>query len=96
MKNISGFLEESFTNDNEFIKYAYDEISNYKKFNKYMLLKQIITFLLLKILNLKFSIKFLLKFYTKHIKNNTSVLKIVYPSLKFKSRFSKQLFYKNI
>ncbi len=86
MKNISGFFGGGVsTNDNEFIKYAYDEISNYKKFNKYMLLKQIITFLLLKILKFKVFYKIFIKIlYQAHKKNNTSVLKIVYPSLKFK------------
>ena len=45
MKNISGFFGGGVTtNDTKFIKFANEEISNYKNFNKYLLLKQILIF----------------------------------------------------
>ena len=86
MKNISGFFGGGVsTNDTKFIKFANEEISNYKNFNKYLLSKQILIFLILKILKFGIFYKIFIKVLRQaHQKNNLSVLKIVYPSLKFK------------
>ena len=86
MKNISGFFGGGVsTNDTKFIKFANEEISNYKNFNKSLLSKQILIFLILKILKFGIFYKIFIKVLRQaHQKNNLSVLKIVYPSLKFK------------
>ena len=86
MKNISGFFGGGVsTNDTKFIKFANEEISNYKNFNKFLLSKQILIFLILKILKFGIFYKIFIKVLRQaHQKNNLSVLKIVYPSLKFK------------
>ena len=86
MKNISGFFGGGVsTNDTKFIRFASEEISKYKNFNKYLLLKQILIFFILKTLKLGVFYKIFIKFLRKaHQNNNISVLKIVYPSLKFK------------
>ena len=62
MKNISGFFGGGVsTNDTKFIKFANEEISNYKNFNKYILSKQILNFFILKILKFKVFYKIFIK-----------------------------------
>ena len=86
MKNISAFFGGGVsTNDNFFKKYALKEINSYGSFNKFILLKQIIIFLLLKLISFKIIHKIYIQFLKiSHKKNFLSILKIVYPSLKFK------------
>ncbi len=88
MKNISGFYGGGVsTNDPNFIKFALQEISNYKNFSINILTKQIIIFIILKFLSLKplhFLYLKILKY--AHKKRKISILKLVYPSLKFKKQ----------
>ncbi len=86
MKNISGFYGGGvLTNDLNFKKFALQEISNYKNFNKYILTKQIIVFFILKLLSFKPLYYLYLKILKyAHKKKKTNILKLVYPSLKFK------------
>ncbi len=98
MKNISGFFGGGVsTNDKAFIKFAKKEISNYKNFNKYLLFKQIIIFFILKLLRFNIFYKIFIKIlYRAHLENNTTVLKIVYPSLKFKKIAFPQYYFSRI
>lgn len=86
MKNISGFFGGGVsTNDDKFIEFAKIKISNYDKFEKLLFFKQIIIFLILKILTFRVFHKIFIKIlHLAHLKNDKTILKIVYPSLKFK------------
>lgn len=86
MKNISAFFGGGVaTNDKNFVFFANKEISKYKGFNKIILLRQILIFFTLKTLKLSFFYKIFLKIIRiAHLKKNKFILKIVYPSLRFK------------
>ena len=86
MKNISSFFGGGIaTNDNKFFLFAKEELLKYKNFHNSILFKQIIIFFILKILKLKFFYYFFLKMLKyAHSKKIHTILKIVYPSLKFK------------
>ena len=86
MKNISAFFGGGVaTNDKKFKVFANKEILKYKNFNKVVLIKQIIIFFILKILKISFFYKIFLKIIRNaHLKKIKFILKIVYPSLKFK------------
>lgn len=97
MKNISSFFGGGVaTNDSDFKIFADSKISNFKKFHKIILLKQILIFFILKIIRLKFIYKLFIKILNKaHLDKNIFILKIVYPSLKFKKiKFPKYYFTK--
>tara|TARA_B100000989_G_C19491012_1_gene449809 strand:- start:148 stop:1401 length:1254 start_codon:yes stop_codon:yes gene_type:complete len=97
MKNISGFFGGGVsTNDKKFIEFAKIEISNYDSFKKNLLLKQILIFLILKILTIGILHKLFIKIlYRAHKKDNKAILRLVYPSLKFKKvRFPRYYFTK--
>ena len=70
MKNISGFFGGGVsTNDKKFIEFAKIKISNYDSFKKKVLLKQIIIFLILKILTIRIFHKIFVKIlYRAHKK----------------------------
>ena len=97
MKNISGFYGGGVsTNDLNFKKFALREISSYKNFSFNILIKQIIIFIVLKFLLLKPLYFLYLKILRyAHKKKRISILKLVYPSLKFKKqKFPKYYFSK--
>lgn len=86
MKNISSFFGGGVaSNDNQFKFFAEKELLKYDNFHKLILFKQIIIFFFLKILKLNFFYYFFLKILKySHSKKLVSILKIVYPSMKFK------------
>ena len=86
MKNISAFFGGGVsTNDKKFIEFANKEIKFFKEFSKIILLKQVIIFFVLKALKLRILYKFFILIIKRaHKKKLSSILKIAYPSLKFK------------
>ena len=86
MKNISSFFGGGIaTNDNHFKSFAEKELLKYDNFHNLILFKQIIIFFFLKILKLNFFYYFFLKILKySHSKKWLPILKIVYPSMKFK------------
>lgn len=98
MKNISALYGGGLsTNDSDFRSFAISEINSFSNFPNSLLIKQSIIFFILKI----FSIKLLYRmFFFKivkysHFKKNKFLLKIFYPSLKFKrEKFPKYYFSK--
>ncbi len=87
MKHISAFFGGAVaTNDKEFYKFFLKESKNMKDFFKIKLLKQIVIFFILKIMSIKYLYKILFIHIIKfsHLNNIKPILKIFYPSLKFK------------
>ena len=86
MKNISALFGGGVaTNDIHFKTFANKKISKYKDFESFVYIKQVIIFLILKALKINFLYKIFLKFLKQaHLKKNLFILKIIYPSLKFK------------
>ena len=85
MKNISSFYGGAVaTNNKNFIKFYEEEYNKLNNFPKSSMMKQIIIYLILKIMSLKFLYKtifwHLIKF--AHFKNIKTVLKLFYPSLR--------------
>jgi len=86
MKNISALYGGGIaTNDIHFKNFAIKEISKYSNFPHLLLIKQSVTYLILKVLSITFLYKILFFKIIKyaHLKNNLFLLKIFYPSLKF-------------
>ena len=86
MKNISALYGGGIaTNDIYFKNFAVKEISKYSNFPNLLLIKQSVTYLILKVLSITFLYKILFFKIVKyaHLKNNLFLLKIFYPSLKF-------------
>ena len=89
MKNISAMYGGSVsTNDEDFAKFAKNQILNYENFPFMIFLKQCLIFLILKILkiNLIYKLFFLRLIENAHKMNNIFILGLVYPSIKFKVR----------
>ncbi len=86
MKNISAFYGGGVaTSDETFKNYALKEISKFKSFRKHILYKQVIIYFVLKSLLIKPFYKIFIRvLYQAHRKKTSRILKIVYPSLKFK------------
>ena len=87
MKNISGMFGGMVsTNNKDFLNYARNEIKNFKRFPFLKYFFQCQTFLILKVLSNNFIYKPIFLPLTKwaHKNNINYVLKILYPSLKFK------------
>ena len=85
MKNISSFYGGAIsTNDKEFKKFYEKEYNKLNSFPKIPLLKQILIFLVLKIMSSKFLFKifFLHVIRFAHLNNLNIILKLLYPSLK--------------
>jgi len=108
MKNISALYGGGIsTNDKDFINFAQNEIKLFKSFNLFLLFKQSIIYIILKLLSVRLFYKlFFFKIVKQaHLNNNLFLLKIFYPSLKFTnskfpnyyftkiSNFSKKLVY---
>lgn len=86
MKNISAMFGGMVsTNDKTFIKFAIQEIQNYKNFSNLKYAKQIFIYILLKIFSIKFLYKLLFFHLIKisHKKNIKFIMNAIYPSLKF-------------
>jgi len=89
MKNISALYGGGIaTNDIHFKNFAVKEISKYSNFPNLLLIKQSVTYLILKVLSITFLYKILFFRVVKyaHLKNNLFLLKIFYPSLKFSQK----------
>tara|TARA_Y100000590_G_scaffold293875_1_gene331001 strand:- start:276 stop:1532 length:1257 start_codon:yes stop_codon:yes gene_type:complete len=87
MKNISGLYGGAITSNNKYFhEYSKNELLKYDSFPKLILLKQIFIFFILKILavNLLYRYCFFKVIKYTHINNFSFLLKIFYPSLKFK------------
>ena len=87
MKNISALYGGAVsTNDKKFIEYYKKKQKVLKNFSKMILLNQIYIFLILKLISLKIVYEFIFFYIIKlaHQKNIRALLKIFYPSLKFK------------
>ena len=85
MKNISSFYGGAIsTNDEEFKKFYEMEYKKLNSFSKIPLLKQILIFLVLKIMSSTFLFKifFLNIIRFAHLNNLNIILKLLYPSLK--------------
>jgi len=88
MKNISALYGGGVsTNDISFKKFAEKEINGYSNFPLFLLVKQSIIFFILKSLsnNILYKLVFFKVVKYAHLKNNLSLLKVFYPSLKFKN-----------
>ena len=89
MKNISALFGGGVsTNDKYFENFAKKEIDKFKEFHLIVLLKQILIFLILKLLSSNFLYKVFFFNIVKyaHLNNSLFLLKIFYPSLKFTNR----------
>jgi dTDP-4-amino-4,6-dideoxygalactose transaminase len=87
MKNISALYGGGVsTDDYEFYKYATNRIDSFKNFFNKIYLRQNIIFLLLKFISIKilYKIFFLRLVKYTHVNKNKFLLKIFYPSLRFK------------
>jgi len=87
MKNISGLYGGAITSNNkDFNAYSRNELDKFDAFSKLVLLKQIFIFFVLKILSINLLYRYLFFKIIKytHINNFSFLLKIFYPSLKFK------------
>jgi dTDP-4-amino-4,6-dideoxygalactose transaminase len=87
MKNISALYGGGVsTDDYEFYKYATNRIDSFKNFFNKIYLRQNIIFLLLKIISIKifYKIFFIRLVKYTHVNKNKFLLKIFYPSLRFK------------
>ena len=87
MKNISALYGGAITSNNkDFNVYSENELDKFGVFPKLILLKQIFIFFVLKILSINLLYKYLFFKIIKytHINNFSFLLKIFYPSLKFK------------
>ena len=89
MKNISALYGGGVsTNDVFFKEFASREIKEYSNFPNSLIIKQSITYLILKVLSNAFFYKLLFFKIIKyaHLKNNLFLLKLFYPSLKFSQK----------
>jgi hypothetical protein len=101
------FWQMPYTNDNNFYNFAKKEIANFRNFSIYIYTRQMLIYVILKILSVNFIYKFfffsIIKFAYK--KNVKFLLQIFYPILRFKyqkfpsyyftkmNRFSKNMVY---
>ncbi len=87
MKNISALFGGAVTSNNvEFYNFARQKLKNFSNFPAYLLFKQSVIFLILKILsiNLLYKIVFFKIIKVAHINKVKFLLRLFYPSLKFK------------
>ena len=99
MKNISALYGGGVsTNDFEFIKFCSLETSKYSSFPIILFFKQNLIYLLLKIIsvNLVYKNFFFTIVKYAHIKNKLFLLKLFYPSLKFKINKTPKYYFTNI
>ena len=89
MKNISGMYGGSVSSDDEkFINYSKNELTKFQKFPFIKYSIQCVIYFILKIISLKYIYKlFFFNFLKKtYKKKNKYILKLIYPSLKFKKQ----------
>ncbi len=89
MKNISALYGGGVaTNDINFLNYSNKRLNSFIKFPKIFLLKQSIIYFFLKILSINFFYKILFLKIVRyaHLNNNLTLLRLFYPSLKFKKK----------
>lgn len=89
MKNISGMYGGSVSSDDElFINYSKNELANFQNFPFFKYFIQCAIYFILKTISFKYFYKlFFFNFLKRaHKTNNKFVLKLVYPSLKFKKQ----------
>ena len=89
MKNISALYGGGIsTNDAYFKNFALKEINKYSNFPNSLIIKQTMTYLILKVLSITFLYKILFFKIIRyaHLKNNLFLLKVFYPSLKFSQK----------
>ena len=89
MKNISGMYGGSVSSDDEiFINYSKNELENFQNFPFFKYFIQCAIYFILKTISFKYFYKlFFFNFLKRaHKTNNKFVLKLVYPSLKFKKQ----------
>jgi len=99
MKNISAMYGGLVsTNDKNFIKFAKKETENYKNFPKFKFLKQVVTFLVLKIfaINIFYKLFFFHLLKLVHQKDITFIKQLIYPSLKFNKKIQYNSYLNNI
>ena len=99
MKNLCGLYGGSVsTNNTEFLKFASEENETFKQFSFIKYIMQCIIFLILKLLSNRFiySLFFLPLIKWAHKNNNYTILKIIYPSLKFKKKPISKEYYTKI
>ncbi len=87
MKNISAMYGGALaTNDKNFIKFYNNQTNSLSHLTKALIIKQSLIFIILKIMGIQFLYKTIFFYFIKfaHEKNIKSLLKLFYPSLKFK------------
>ena len=98
MKNISSLYGGAVsTNEKNFINYCQKEDSKMSQFNLGVLLKQILIFMILKLMSLRFLYRYFFVYIIRYVhKNNIkSILQLFYPSLKsVRVKFPKYYFSK--
>ncbi len=99
MKNISALYGGGIaTNDNKFLNFSNNEIKKFNKFPSKLIINQSIIYFILKTLSVKiFYALFFLKIVRyAHLKNNLFLLKLFYPSLKFKKEKFPNIYFTKI
>ena len=99
MKNISSFYGGAISTNNKEFKNFYDkEYEKLKNFPKLSLAKQILIFFILKIMSFTILFKTIFLHIIKYAHNNNikTILKLIYPSLKFKKKELPKYYYSKI
>ena len=99
MKNISAMYGGGVsTNDSNFIKFCLSKKLNYTNFPTLLYIKQNLIYLILKVFAINFIYrKFFFKIVKRaYFKNNLFLLKLFYPSLKFKKQEIPKYYFSNI
>ena len=89
MKNISAFFGGALATSNKDLRdFADTKIKSYKNFPKLLYLKQILLYVMLKILLSKYVYNYFFFYVIKfaHLKDIKFILKLIYPSFKFKKK----------
>ena len=99
MKNISGLYGGGISSNNlDFFKFNEKLQSNFKRFPRLIYLKQNLIFLILRVFSIGFIYNFLFFYIVKyaHFKQDKFLLKLFYPSLKFKKKKIPDYYYSTI
>jgi dTDP-4-amino-4,6-dideoxygalactose transaminase len=99
MKNISALYGGAICCDSADFKSFYKaNLNNFRSFSLFLILKQIMIYLILKTISLKYVYNYLFFRIVKfaHIKNNMMLMKIFYPSLRFKINAIPNFYYSKI
>ena len=99
MKNISALYGGAICFNSNHFKSFYDKnINNYRSFPIFLIFKQTLIFLILKIVSIKYIYNFIFFHFVKfaHIKNNKILMNLFYPSLRFKITSLPKYYYSKI